>query len=366
MRSLLAVLALALTCTPHADHAQLPEQGPVEQGTPTPRTWAQPLAVADVPTIQLVVAIAKDDQPWISTAREEWELSSDDFMALLVPPPEAWPDDALSNAFAHALCVDVPDCDEVDQDRAWQAVADEVDAAGRSAEAPGTEGNPWERYATLWLHYVQSDGFFLSDDDRDDLEEGLLASVEAVEDGPLRGPLVLATIAFHPDGEDALVRDLAWELVEDHDEELAMVGMEILLDADTPIDAFDDLALAADSELELRRRRLHLEQAAAGGLPLGEVSAALLSHPLATPSDHRDVRFLELRARADEPDADWARALVADASDCADLVVDDDVRLTVRRGVWHTEGEGSVADCLFGWSWPEHVDDQDVVLTVVR
>lgn len=366
MRSLLAVLALALTCTPHPDPAQLSEQGPVEQETPTPRTWVQPVAVTDIPTLQLVVSIADDDQPWISTARDEWEISSDDFMDLLVPGPDAWPDDALSAAFAHALCVDVADCDELDHEGAWEAVADEVDAAGLSVEAPGTEGNPWERYATLWLRYVQSDGFFMEDADRADLEDGLLASLDAVADGPVRGPLVLATIVFHPDGEDELVRDLAWELVEEHDDELAIVGMEILLDADTPIDAFDDLAFAPDSELELRRRRLHLEQAAAGGLPLEEVSAALLSHPLAAPSDHRDVRSLELRARADEPDDAWARALVADASECADLVIDDDVRVTVRSGVWQAEGEGSVADCLFGWSWPQHVDDQDVVLTVVR
>jgi hypothetical protein len=202
-------------------------------------------------------------------------------------------------------------------------------------------------------------------DVRDELDRGILLTLDATPEGPLRGPLALATLLM-ADVDEELKTELLWELLEEHEGTMAIIGMDGLAERGVPPSAFDDLELEED--LDLFRRRLHVEEAFVSGDDdrLASALASLAAHPGATTNDRLDADELTLALGAGAPTAEWEQALAEEIRGCADVAAGDRASVEVTAGHWNTTGDGATADCLFGWTWHGEVADQRVELRVIR
>jgi len=375
MRSLLALLVLALTCAPSSSPPRLETASSASAPFPPHGPWAtSTTAVTHDPVPERTLAVRMETSttrtsPWTSRANAAFDIDSDELIELLAPPPESWPDTGPAAPLLDALCLGDVDCDrwDVDPDALWQPVIDAADEAGLLDVPAGTVGDSWERYTSLWITYSQAGGFFMDEAIAEEIDHGVLLALEETPDGPLRGPLVLAALLV-ADADDDLKTDLMWELVEEHDGTLAILGMGGLSDQGVPATAFDALDFRGEDDLELFRRRFHLEDAHEAGdpEPIRAAAAFLAAHPDADPMDRLDAEELVFVLEADLATEPWEKALAQEVRQCADVAAGDVVHLSVLDGEWTVSGDGAAADCLHGWSWPDTVEDQRVELRVVR
>ncbi len=341
--------------------------------SPHPVVMTRPPASAAtsqvLPTRQLVVPL--DHRPidgprrWTTRQQEADDVDTEDLLRLITPHVDDWPEGDGPDALLDALCSVVEGCEapeEQDQEALWAEVRAVAEAQHLLDHPPGTVGDPWDRYLTLWLSYVEQEGFFVEDETRAELLDGLAAARDVTWDGPLAAPLLLAQLVLEDD--EARSIPLAHELTRVANVEMARLG---LLALDGHEEELDAVVLDPDSELALLRDRLALEAAVQHRNP-GDIAVRagrLARHPLATDLDRMDLADLaaERHGTASTP---WERALAEEARDCAEVTADEVAELVVVDDQWSVHGADTVSACLFGWSWPDRVPDQRIVLRLVR